>query len=120
MYPQRALTVRATGLNTQLRHARVLDAMYGMEGIAGCFGWCAFDYNTHKEFGSGDKICYHGVMDMFRNPKPAAWVYASQSEDRPLLEVASGMDIGDHPAGNLGDIYVFTNADSIRLYKNNG
>lgn len=119
MYPTKSFDSEGHRLEHALRHARVLDAMYGMEGIAGCFGWCAFDYNTHMEFGSGDKICYHGVMDMFRNPKPAAWVYASQSEDRPLLEVASGMDIGDHPAGNLGDIYVFTNADSIRLYKNN-
>ena len=38
-------------------------------------GWCAFDYNTHYEFGSGDRICYHGVMDMFRIPKFAAYAY---------------------------------------------
>ena len=24
-----------------------------------------FDYNTHEDFGSGDRICYHGVMDFF-------------------------------------------------------
>ena len=28
---------------------------------AGGIGWCAFDYNTHDNFGSGDRICYHGV-----------------------------------------------------------
>ena len=28
------------------------------------------------------------------------------------------MDIGEHPAGDIGKVYVFTNADSVRLYKN--
>ena len=27
------------------------------------------DYNTHKDFGSGDRICYHGVTDLFRFPQ---------------------------------------------------
>jgi beta-galactosidase len=77
-----------------------------------------FDYNTHKDFGSGDKICYHGVLDMFRNAKLAASVYASQSGQSDIFEVSSSLDIGEHPAGNIKDIYVFTNADSVRLYKN--
>ena len=33
-----------------LRHANVLDAVAAEEDIAGCFGWCMFDYNTHKDF----------------------------------------------------------------------
>ena len=36
---------------------------------AGGIGWCAFDYNTHSNFGAGDRICYHGVTDIFREPK---------------------------------------------------
>ena len=28
------------------------------------------------------------------------------------------MDIGDYPGGNIGDVYVFTNADSVKVYKN--
>ena len=28
------------------------------------------------------------------------------------------MDIGDYPAGNIGQVSVFTNADEVRLYKN--
>lgn len=76
------------------------------------------DYNTHKDFGSGDRICYHGVMDMFRNPKTAAAVYASQSNEKLVFEISSSMDIGEHPAGNVGDIYAFTNADSVKVYKN--
>ena len=59
-----------------LRHARVLNAAYADGEHASCFGWCMFDYATHKDFGSGDRICYHGVLDSFRNPKLAAAVYA--------------------------------------------
>ncbi len=100
-----------------LRHARVMAAAMNDGGHAGVFQWCMFDYQTHKDFGSGDKICYHGVMDIFRNPKLAASVYASQGE-KPHLAVGCPMDIGDYPAGSTGEIYAFTNADEIRLYKN--
>jgi beta-galactosidase len=92
--------------------------LFAREEITGGFGWCMADYNTHKDFGSGDRICYHGVLDMFRNPKQAAAVYASQSGEEVICEVNSTLDIGDHPAGNIRQIYAFTNADSIRLYKN--
>lgn len=101
-----------------LRHARVLSDIGQDKRIAGSFGWCMFDYNTHKDFGSGDRVCYHGVLDMFRNPKTAAFVYASQQRKTPVLEVASSMDIGEHPAGALKTVTVFTNADFVRLYKN--
>ena len=101
-----------------LRHARVLnDAMEDGEH-AGCFQWCMFDYPTHKDFGSGDRICYHGVTDSFRNPKTAAALYASQEDERPVLEVGSSMDIGVYPGGQIDQVYVFTNADEVRLYKN--
>ncbi len=100
------------------RHIQVLnDAMADGEH-AGCFGWCMFDYPTHRDFGSGDRVCYHGVMDAFRNPKLAAFAYASQGEDRPVLAVGTTMDIGDYPGGQIGDILVFTNADSVNVYKN--
>ena len=54
----------------------------------------------------------------FRNPKLAAYAYASQSDHRPVLAVGSSMDIGDYPGGQIGDVQVFTNADSVSLYKN--
>lgn len=101
-----------------LRHARVLnDAMADGEH-AGCFGWCMFDYPTHQDFGSGDRVCYHGVMDAFRNPKPAAALYQSQGEDAPVLSVASPMDIGDYPGEGMDAPAIFTNADAVALYKN--
>ena len=101
-----------------LRHARVQNDTAADGQHAGCFGWCMFDYPTHKDFGSGDRVCHHGVMDAFRNPKVAAAVYASQQEEIPVLTMGSSMDIGDYPGGQIGDVYVFTNADTVRLFKN--
>ncbi len=118
MFPTKNYDNEEHRLEHALRHARVLDALFGQEEIAGGFGWCMADYNTHKDFGSGDRICYHGVLDMFRNSKLAAAVYSSQSEEELICEINSTLDIGDHPAGNIRKIYAFTNADSIRLYKN--
>ncbi len=117
MFPTKAFDDERHRLDHALRHAKVLDAMYADNDISGIFPWCMFDYNTHQDFGSGDGICYHGVMDMFRNPKLASAVYASQSEDKPCCVVSSSMDIGEHPAGDIGRVYVFTNADCVRLYK---
>ena len=117
MFPTKPFDDEQHRLEHALRHAKVLDAMYADSDISGIFPWCMFDYNTHRDFGSGDGICYHGVMDMFRNPKLAAAVYASQSEARPCCAVSSSMDIGEHPAGDIGKVYVFTNADCVRLYK---
>jgi beta-galactosidase len=77
-----------------------------------------FDYNTHQDFGSGDRICYHGVLDPFRNPKLAAYAYAAEGLEEPVLAVSSTMDIGEHPGGSIPDLYVFTNADEVELYKN--
>ena len=57
-------------------------------------------------------------MDAFRNPKLAAALYASQGEETPVLELGTPMEIGDYPGGNLGELYVFTNADEVALYKN--
>lgn len=61
--------IRNSGRPNMYSHPEVLNAMYGDPQIAGAIGWCAFDYNTHKDFGSGDRLCHHGVMDMFREPK---------------------------------------------------
>ena len=118
MYSTKAFDWEEHRMWHALRHASVLDAVAGEEDIAGSFGWCMADYNTHKDFGSGDRICYHGVLDMFRNPKMAADVYACQQEERPVLDLSSTMDIGEHPACNRGETYIFTNADSVRMYKN--
>lgn len=118
MFPTKTCDWEGKRLEHALRHACVMSDAVLAPGISGSFGWCMFDYNTHRDFGSGDRICYHGVMDMFRNHKLAAAVYASQQEKSPVLEVSSSMDIGEHPAGVLGTVAVFTNADRVDVYRN--
>ena len=118
MFPTKAYDCEEHRVRHALAHANVIDAISRKRDIVGSFGWCMFDYNTHKDFGSGDRICYHGVMDMFRNPKLAAYVYASQQEKEPILMLSSGMDVGEHPACIKGDEYIFTNADSVKMYIN--
>ena len=118
MFPTKSYDPWAKRQEHALRHARVLEAAMASGEHAGCFGWCMFDYPTHKDFGSGDRVCDHGVMDTFRNPKLAASLYAAQGESQPVLDVGSSMDIGDYPAGQLGSVYVFTNAETVELYKN--
>lgn len=150
MYPTKVFDCEDHRLEHAMRHTSVLNAVAGETDICGSFGWCMADYNTHKDFGSGDRICYHGVLDMFRNHKMAAAVYASQREiervddslqnneffhvsqqgkafglpyvskqkKNAVLAVSSSMDIGEHPGCNCVMTYIFTNADSVRMYKN--
>ncbi len=117
MFPGKSFDCEEHRLEHALRHAKILNDIAAQEDIAGSFGWCMFDYNTHRDFGSGDRICYHGVCDMFRNKKLAADVYAANGS-APVLSVSSSMDIGEHPAGYRGRVCVFTNADSVRFYIN--
>jgi beta-galactosidase len=81
-----------------LRYARIYDQLQSDARYAGGLGWCAFDYATHRDFGSGDRICYHGVMDIFREAKPAAGFYRSQCS--PAEEVV--LEAGFHWAMNDG------------------
>ena len=117
-FPAKPFDDEAHRLVQALHFAAVLNDSIAQQGVAGSFGWCLADYNTHREFGSGDRICYHGVMDMFRNPKLAAAVYSSQQEDTPVLELSSSMDIGEHPGGNRSGNWMITNADAVRMFKN--
>ena len=101
-----------------LRHAKVIDDNFKYQNICGAIGWCAFDYHTHVDFGSGDHICPHGVYDLYRNPKHTAAIYASQSDKEPMLEVISDMKPGDYPEARYYDIHIATNCDYVDLLKN--
>nr|AIB09473.1 beta-galactosidase [uncultured organism] len=118
MFPTKSFDDEAHRTEHARRHAVVLEGIAADEQVAGGFGWCLFDYNTHQDFGSGDRICHHGVLDMFRNHKLAAAVYSSQGESVPVLSLSSDMAIGDFPEGGIGKVYAFSNADFIDLYKN--
>lgn len=100
-----------------IRHARVHDQLASDPQYAGGIGWCAFDYNTHGNFGSGDRICYHGVTDIFREPKPAAGFYKSQCEpsEEIVLEPAFHWARGDASVG-FSKAMVCSNCDHLKLY----
>ncbi|MBR0356181.1 MAG: glycoside hydrolase family 2 protein, partial [Clostridia bacterium] len=117
MYPTKNQDDEQHRLTHALRHAQVQSDGAVREGVAGCIAWCMADYNTHPDFGTGDAICYHGVADGFRNNKLAAWVYASQQEQDPVLMVATDMNKGERAGSLLDDAYVFTNAEKVRLSK---
>lgn len=101
-----------------LRHAKVLDDAIKYERLSGSIGWCFVDYYTHVDFGSGDHLCPHGVLDLYRNKKYSASIYESQSEDHPVLDILTNMRPGDFKEATYQDIYVATNMDKVDLYKN--
>ena len=118
MQPVKPTSDEIMKVKVALRHAKVIDDNFKYNDIAGAIGWCAFDYHTHVDFGSGDHICPHGVYDLYRNPKHTAAIYASQSDDQPMLEVISDMKPGDYPEARYYDIHVATNCDYFDLFKN--
>ncbi|MGO8787582.1 MAG: glycoside hydrolase family 2 protein [Terriglobia bacterium] len=99
------------------RHARVHDQLASNPQYAGGIGWCAFDYNTHSDFGAGDRICYHGVTDIFREPKPAAGFYKSQCDpaEEVVLEPAFHWAAGDESIG-FSKAVVCSNCDHLKFY----
>jgi beta-galactosidase len=100
-----------------LRHARIHDQLASNPQYAGGLGWCAFDYNTHADFGTGDRICYHGVADIFREPKPAAGFYKSQCDpaEEVVLEPAFHWARGDESIG-FTKAWVCSNCDHLKFY----
>ena len=118
MYPTKSFDHEKKRQQHALRHATVLNNAYRRKNTCGAIGWCMSDYNTHKDFGSGDKICYHGVSDMFRMDKLAAFLYKSQQDEYPVVELSSNMEIGDNAGGQVGSVYIFTNCESIKVFKN--
>jgi beta-galactosidase len=116
-YPVKTIDNNALHREHTIRHARVHDQLASDPQYAGGIGWCAFDYNTHAEFGAGDRICYHGVTDMFREPKPAAGFYKSQCEpeEEIVLEPAIHWASSDEEIRMTVAMFC-SNCDHIKLY----
>jgi beta-galactosidase len=118
MFPTKVWDQEERMVEHALRHARIQNKSYGMDNLAGAIGWCAFDYNTHSEFGSGDRICYHGVMDMYRLPKFAAYFYASQQDpaQRVVLHSATLWTMGDNDTGGVEPLVIFSNCEEVDVW----
>lgn len=118
MFPTKTFDNEERQVEHMRRHAHVQAQAMTMGGVSGAIGWCAFDYNTHVDFGSGDRICYHGVMDIFRQPKWAAYVYRSQKspDEEIVLQAATFWTMGDRAVGGNDPLYVLTNCDAVDMY----
>ena len=116
-YPTKTIDQVERLTEHMLRHARIHNQLASDPQYAGGIGWCAFDYNTHADFGSGDRICYHGVTDIFREPKPAAGFYKSQCDpsDEVVLEPAFHWARGDESIG-FTKAWVCSNCDHLKFY----
>lgn len=120
MYPTKRFDQEERLIEHAMRHAVVLNAAYENPNISGAVGWCAFDYHTHENFGSGDRLCHHGVMDNFRVSKFAAAVYTSQQDPKqnPIMVPLTNWTRGDRNMAQSVPIYVFTNCDEIEVRYN--
>jgi beta-galactosidase len=116
-YPTKSFDDVTRLMEHTLRHARVHNQIASSPSYSGGIGWCAFDYDTHGDFGSGDRICYHGVSDIFREPKPAAYFYKSQcdAEEQIVLEPAFYWSRGDD-LDWLKRVVVCSNCDHLKFY----
>ena len=117
MFPTKTWDHEARRIEHALKHARKHNLQLGHPDVAGAISWCAFDYATHKEFGSGDRICYHGVMDIHRLPKMAAYFYRSQKspEDEVVLYAATNWTMGDRDGGGNNPLTIFSNCEVIEV-----
>ncbi|MGV3551596.1 glycoside hydrolase family 2 protein [Rhizobium sp.] len=117
MYPTKRFDQEQRQAEHVTRHLLILDHVAGDSNISGSTGWCFADYNTHKDFGSGDRICYHGVLDMYRIPKFAAFAYASQGEpeDNVVLQPVSYWARGERNIGGVLPLIILTNCDYVEV-----
>ena len=98
-----------------LRHASVLSRIRTSDEYLGAIGWCMCDYNTHNDHNSLEKICYHGVLDMFRVPKMAAYLYASQKPPSMGVVMEPCSMVGRGERCEPVPFRVLTNCDYIEV-----
>jgi len=104
-------------VNQMLAHAAVHDSAAANPKIAGLLGWCAFDYNSPYRYAE-KKVCYHGVADIFRLPKHAAWFYRSQANPAlyaPMVYIAHYWQKALSP----NNVWVASNCEKVELFVNN-
>ena len=65
-----------------IRHARAMSKIMTSDQSLGGLGWCLFDYNTHNDHNSVNKVCYHGVLDL---SLIHIYVYKRQVRNCPMI-----------------------------------
>lgn len=117
MYPNKPYDNEERRIEISIKHKEIINKISKMKNIMGGLGWVFADYNTHKEFGSGDMICHHGVLDMFRNPKLSSYTYSSLRKD-PFLECSSDFSYGEYDASIIKAPIIYTNCKKVEFYRN--
>ena len=119
VFPTKKFDSEERRIEHSLRHLNVIEYSHYYDTTSGAIGWCMSDYNTHFQFGSNDRICYHGVLDIHRLEKYAAYAYKSQKDplEEPVLFVASNLIPGDYDLLKLPEVVVYTNCDYIKVYR---
>lgn len=122
MYPTKRHDCEVWQNEHVMRHLKVLDASFANPNISGAIAWCLFDYNTHRDFGSGDKVCYHGVTDAFRVPKFAAYVYSSQQspDNGVVIKPVTYWTRGERPEAKALPLVILTNCDYVDVQVGSG
>lgn len=116
-YPVKRMDKESVRIGQAIKHLDVLNEYMSTDNI-GIIGSTLTDFNTNRNFGSGDNVIYSGVLDMFRNEKLSSYVYKSMQEDEPILYLASSLSRDDYDNQSLSDVYLFTNMDFVDIYRN--
>lgn len=117
-YPVKKYDHESLRIEQVKRHLAIINQANSYDQISGAIGWVMADYQTHQDFGAGDGICYHGVLDQYRQPKDSAFVYFSQQDDKPMMHIVNQMQNGDYPGGFIPEIVILTNCDYVKIYRN--
>lgn len=117
-FPAKDSDSESVRLEQALRHAKALDVAYGDPDSCGVIGCMLSDMNVPRLLGNNQNIACYGVTGSNRVKKLAAYVYQSQTDSKPVMEVSSALSGGSYPNSICPGTYVFTNCDSVRLYRN--
>lgn len=95
-----------------------MNYYYGNAFCAGGFGWSMFDYNNEVNYTKSGHVFYSGLYDIFRYPKPAAYLYRSQKavEDEAVLYIANYWARVSETEAK--DVLILSNCDEVELFVN--
>lgn len=96
-----------------LYHAGLMNKVIRNDQYLGAIAWCMCDYNTHNDHNSSTKICSHGVLDMFRVPKWASYMYRSQKNPSEEIVMQPCFMGGRGERSEPVPFFVFTNCEYI-------
>ena len=116
-FPTHSYDAEQRLIDHALKHAYIQNDSTDAK-VSGAMGWCAFDYNTTNLFGdpTNTYVCYHGVSDIFRLPKFAAYFYKSQVDP---VKYGYNVYIANYWKSNSPTtVTVFSNCPQVELFVN--